>query len=164
MLQSFTALDFETATGKRSSICQVGLIRVVNGEIKHKVDLLVQPPGNEYSWYNINIHNITPQMTRRSPTFDKVWPIIEPFITGQDIVAHSIGFDASCIKKALEYYEIEIPQFRRRCTYKIFGHSLDVCCGIHGIPLNHHNALSDALACAELFKIHLKSEKEGVQL
>lgn len=29
----FTALDFETATGFRNSICQVGLVRVENGII-----------------------------------------------------------------------------------------------------------------------------------
>ena len=28
---------------------------------------------------------------------------------------------------------------------------LATCCARHGIPLNHHDALSDALACAKLY-------------
>lgn len=32
-INTFTAIDFETAQGKRNSICQVGIVRVVEGEI-----------------------------------------------------------------------------------------------------------------------------------
>ena len=32
-VNTFTAIDFETAQGKRNSICQVGIVRVVDGEI-----------------------------------------------------------------------------------------------------------------------------------
>ena len=42
MLDSFTALDFETAHGKRWSICQVGLVKVVDGKIIDEVNFLVQ--------------------------------------------------------------------------------------------------------------------------
>lgn len=48
MINSFTAIDFETAQPYRWSICQVGLIRVENGEIVKQLDVLVQPPGNYY--------------------------------------------------------------------------------------------------------------------
>ncbi len=43
MNNSFTAIDFETAQGKRWSICQVGLMRVENGVITEQLSLLVQP-------------------------------------------------------------------------------------------------------------------------
>jgi DNA polymerase III subunit epsilon len=35
----FTAIDFETEQGKPNSICQVGLVRVENGIITHKLNL-----------------------------------------------------------------------------------------------------------------------------
>ena len=47
-MNSFTALDFETATGYRNSICQVGFVRVENGIITKEVNILVQPPDNYY--------------------------------------------------------------------------------------------------------------------
>jgi DNA polymerase-3 subunit epsilon len=47
-MNSFTALDFETATGYRNSICQVGLVRVANGIITQEINVLVQPPDNYY--------------------------------------------------------------------------------------------------------------------
>lgn len=40
-MDSFTALDFETATGYRNSICQVGLLRVENGIITQEINILV---------------------------------------------------------------------------------------------------------------------------
>ena len=70
MVDSFTALDFETANGKRWSICQVGLVKVVGGTITDEVNFLVQPPDNYY-WSNfIDIHGITPRHTANAPTFE----------------------------------------------------------------------------------------------
>lgn len=62
MSHNFTAIDFETAHGKRWSICQIGLIRVENGEIKNAFSKLVQPPGNYYWQRFTEIHGITQQI------------------------------------------------------------------------------------------------------
>ena len=78
---NFTALDFETAQGYRWSICQVGLVKVENGQTVAKLDLLVQPPDNYYWDKFIDIHHISPDVTHNAPLFNEVWPIIEPFIT-----------------------------------------------------------------------------------
>lgn len=51
-LMNFTAIDFETATGKRYSACAVGIITVENGKTIDEYDSLIQPPDNEYSYYN----------------------------------------------------------------------------------------------------------------
>jgi DNA polymerase-3 subunit epsilon len=80
---SFTAIDFETAHGKRYSICQVGLVRVENGMIKDQLSILVQPPKNFYWDRFIDIHGITPERTAKEPTFDKGWHYIEPFIANK---------------------------------------------------------------------------------
>lgn len=153
----FTAIDFETAQGYRWSICQVGLVRVENGEITKKLDLLVQPPDNYYWKQFVEIHGITWKMTKDSPTFDIVWPLIEPFIAGQDVVAHNGAFDFTCIQQTLNWYGIETPDFISHCTYRIYGQSLSNLCSKYGIALDHHNAISDALACATLFRKHLEN-------
>ena len=42
-MKDFAAIDFETATGKRASICEVGICVVRNGEIIETKSWLVQP-------------------------------------------------------------------------------------------------------------------------
>jgi len=154
--KTFTAIDFETAQGKRHSICQVGLVRVEDGIVKNKINILIQPPGNYY-WYNfIDIHGITPQMTESSPTFDRVWYKLEPYIREQNVVAHNSSFDFGCLKHTLEYYELPYPKFQGYCTYKIYKKNLASLCHEYKIMLNHHDALSDAMACALLFLNHLQ--------
>ena len=156
MNNTFTAIDFETAQGYRWSICQIGLVRVENGVIQDEVSVLVQPPDNYYWDTFINIHGITPDLTRKTQTFDKVWEPIAHFITGQNVVAHNgFSFDFQCLKQTLEYYRKPVPDYKAHCTYKIYGNNLASLCKQYQIPLNHHDALSDARACAELFKRHL---------
>lgn len=155
---SFTAIDFETAQGKRFSICQVGLVRVENHIIVQEQSILVQPPRNYYWNSFINIHGITPEQTAFAPTFDFIWKEIEPFIKNQLVVAHNgFGFDFSVLNQTLEYYGIPTPDYEKQCTYHIFKQNLASLCSDYGINLNHHDALSDARACAELYKIHMNN-------
>ncbi|MCU0470827.1 MAG: 3'-5' exonuclease [Arcicella sp.] len=159
-MKSFVAIDFETAQGYRWSICQIGLVRVENGVITEEINLLVQPPNNYYWKRFVNIHGITPDVTKDCPTFDKVWHKLEPYIKGQTVVAHNgLSFDFPVLKKTLEYYGIENPEYEKHCTYRIFRQSLASLCNQYQISLIHHDALSDAKSCAELFLIHLRSIK-----
>jgi len=159
-MESFTALDFETAQGYRWSICQVGLVRVENGIITNELNLLVQPPNNYYWDRFIDIHGITPAITSNAPTFDNIWHKVAPFIIGQTVVAHNgLAFDFPVLGKTLEYYGLEEPTYEKRCTYQIYRQNLAALCKSHNITLNHHDALSDARACGELYLKYLKREK-----
>ncbi|MDI9366045.1 MAG: exonuclease domain-containing protein [Flavobacterium sp.] len=74
----------------------------------------------------------------------------------QNVVAHNgFAFDFHCLKQTLDYYEISTPEFTGHCTYRIFGDNLASLCNKYKINLNHHDALSDARACAQLFNLHL---------
>lgn len=151
-MESFTAIDFETAQGYRWSICQVGLIRVEKGIITKELNILVQPPNNYYWSRFTDIHGISAQDTFKSPTFDVVWNQIEPYITNKNVIAHNgFGFDFPVLSNTLEYYGLSTPEYNKFCTYKIYKSNLADLCIEHKIPLNHHDALSDARACAELY-------------
>ena len=90
----FITIDFETATGYRNSICQVGLVRVENGIITQEVNLLVQPPDNYYWSRFTDIHGISAKNTSNAQTFDQIWHQIAPYIENQNVVAHNgFGFD-----------------------------------------------------------------------
>jgi DNA polymerase-3 subunit epsilon len=156
-MKTFTAIDFETAQGYRNSICQVGLVRVENGIITNELNLLVQPPNNYYWDRFTAIHGISAKDTFKSPTFDKVWQYVEPFITNQNVVAHNgFGFDFPVLNKTLEHYGLTTPEYNRICTYRIHKSNLADLCEKHKIILNHHDSLSDARACAELYLRKLK--------
>lgn len=148
----FTAIDIETAIGKRWSICQIGIVRVENSRITDKILKYVQPPNNEYSEWNIRIHGIEPNDTLNSPIFPEIWDDIKHLIENELIVAHNADFDIDCLYKTLEYYNIPIPNLQYDCTFKITGLKLNNLCEAFEITLdNHHNAECDALACAEAY-------------
>lgn len=155
-MDSFTAIDFETAQGYLWSICQVGLVRVEKGIITQEVNLLVQPPDNYY-WSNFTqIHGISAKDTRNAPSFNQIWHKIAPFIVNQNVIAHNgFGFDFPVLDKTLSYYGLRTPNYNKFCTYKIYKTNLAKLCFELNILLNHHDALSDAKACAKLFLKHL---------
>ena len=157
-MKTFTAIDFETAQGYRWSICQVGLIRVENGIVIRELDILVQPPNNYYWDRFTDIHGISSKDTLKSPTFNDIWHQIEPYIKNQNVIAHNgFSFDFPVLSKTLEYYGLPSPEYNKFCTYKIYKSNLADLCQEHKIPLNHHDALSDARACATLFTKYFKT-------
>lgn len=158
MLRDFTAIDFETAQGYRWSICQVGIVRVEQGKITNEISLLVQPPKNYY-WNKFSqIHGLTSEHTLNAPTFNMVWHEIEPFIKNKTVVAHNgLSFDFPVLSQTLGFYGMKTPEYDKHCTYRLFKDNLASLCKVYNLELNHHNALSDARACAELFKIYLKN-------
>ena len=155
-MDTFTAIDFETAHGKRYSICQIGLVRVENRLITNELSILVQPPNNFYWNRFTDIHGITPTITANEPTFDKVWHLVEPFIKNQLVVAHNgFCFDFPVLAQTLEYYGLQVPEYEKHCTYRIYKENLFSLSQKYKIPLDHHEALSDARACANLFLLNL---------
>ena len=155
-MHSYTAIDFETAQGKRWSICQVGIVRIENGAVTETVNQLIQPPDNLYFYRNTEIHGISANHTRYSPTFPIIWSQIKHLIEGQTVVAHNGAFDFSCLKQVIDFYNLEHPEYTKACTYKIYGENLASLCRKHRIELQHHDALSDAMACAKLYMLHLR--------
>lgn len=153
----FVAIDFETAVGKRNSACAVGIVTVENNQITEEYFTLIQPPDNEYFYQNIRIHGINPEDTSDSPFFDELYPEIKKRLEGKTVVAHNESFDRSVLRKTMEHYGLDFDELKLadkwECTLKMHGAALNVCCQRHGIELDHHDALSDARACAELYLI-----------
>ena len=159
-MSNFVAIDFETAV--RHHICAVGIVTVENGEITEEYYSLVKPPNNEYNYYCTQVHGITPLDTVNSPSFAEIYPEIKKRLFGKTVVAHNESFDRSVLQKSmidngLAYSDLNIPKIWEctmrlcRSTSKYPSGKLNECCSVEGIELNHHEALSDARACAELF-------------
>ncbi|WP_298154495.1 3'-5' exonuclease [Flavobacterium sp.] len=158
---TFTAIDFETATGHPESACAVGIVTVENGIITDKYYTLIQPPFNDYWYHNIKVHGISPADTSNEKTFDGHFPEIRKRLFGRTIVAHNESFDRNVLMRTMKHYglyydELEIAD-RWECTCRIYrakGYkpaNLKYCSERNNISLNHHEALSDAVACAQLY-------------
>ena len=158
---TFTAIDFETATGSPESACAVGIVTVNNGIITEEFYTLIQPPNNEYWYRNVMVHGIKPIETIIEKTFDSHFPEIQKRLFGRKIVAHNEAFDRRVLKSTMKYYglyydELEIADMWE-CTCKIYrkkGYkpaNLKHCADLNNIQLVHHEALSDARACAKLY-------------
>lgn len=71
-MQDFAAIDFETANGRRSSICSIGVMIARCGKIVDKFYSLIQPSLDYYTYRTTEIHGITRKETGDQPKFPKV--------------------------------------------------------------------------------------------
>lgn len=157
-MNSFAAIDFETANNERTSVCSVGVVIVKEGEFVDSFYSLIQPEPNYYLYWNTMVHGITKEDTEDAPVFPYVWKQIEPLIEGLPLVAHNSPFDEGCLKAVMRCYQMDYPDYQFYCTCraarKHFGkllpnhqlHTVAAACGYDLV--NHHNALADAEACA----------------
>lgn len=109
---NFIAIDFETATPKRASICEVGICVVRGGEVVETRSWLVQPEENLYSYWNMQCHGIRPEDTENSPPFPEVWEEIERLYLDEfnTFVAHNAPFDRSCLEHSAKLYRLHLPE------------------------------------------------------
>ena len=158
-MSTFTAIDFETATAYHP--CSVGIVTVEEGIIVDEFVTLIQPPNNFYNPFNIQVHGIYPRDTANAKTFVEVFPEIEKRLKNRVVVAHNESFDRNVLSKTMalhgsNYEDLNIGS-RWECTVKIYKAKgfkpakLSDCCRIMNIALEHHEALSDARACAKLY-------------
>lgn len=159
MPHPWVAIDFETATGAPASACALGLVVIEGGRIAEERSWLIRPPGNEYSWFNTRIHGIDAARTASEPEFAQVWPEIARYMDGSMLLAHNASFDAGVLRGELQRNGLEPPAaLGYHCTVTMARKTwpehrrnrLPDVCERCGIPLRHHDAASDAAACAHI--------------
>jgi DNA polymerase-3 subunit epsilon len=157
-MTDFAAIDFETANGRRSSVCSVGIVIVRNGKIVDKFYSLIKPIPNYYTYWTTQVHGLTNRDTDNAPIFPTVWAQVADKLKGLPLVAHNKAFDESCLKSVFEEYDMEYPNYRFYCTLiasrrclKLEHHNLDIVAATCDYDMeNHHHALADAEACAAI--------------
>lgn len=155
-MSNFLAIDFETADYGRDSACSIGLVRVENNAIVHEEVHLIRPPRP--NMYFTHIHGLTYDDVSGAPTFGELWPKIRPLFEGvEQIAAHNASFDSGVLAACCKTYGLEGTSKKFMCTVqlakKTWGFSpanLANVCRMLKIQLKHHEALSDARACAQI--------------
>jgi len=156
----FVAIDLETATSHRNSICEIGISVVRNSIIVESKSWLVKPKENRYDYFNTCIHHITPEMTESASPFPIVWKEVESYLTNSVVVAHNSSFDMYVLKDTFIANNMLFPTFKHFCSYRTAkyivkgcnSYSLPNICKTLAIPFGtHHRAEGDSIGCANVF-------------
>ena len=158
-MHTFVALDFETANAQRDSACALGLAKIAGDQIVDQRHYLIRPPSNFFLSFNIAIHGITWAMVQNQPTFAQLWPRLAEFMgDAHFLVAHNASFDRGVLRACCQRYGPVMPPQKFPCTVSLSrqawpdlqSHKLNVVSHHLQIPLKHHDAASDAMACAHI--------------
>ena len=161
----FAAIDFETADFGRDSACALGIVVVENGKIVKKEYSLIRPPRRDFVFSYL--HGITWRDVASKPAFGDFWPTVKDLLDNVDfIAAHNASFDRSVLHACCDMHCHRPPLDKYVCTMKLARRLWDIrptklsdVCRHFAIDLMHHDAASDALACANIV---LKARDTGV--
>jgi DNA polymerase-3 subunit epsilon len=153
-MPEFITIDFETADYGPDSACSVGLVKVKDGKITQSLYCLIRPPRKEFVF--TPVHGLAWDDVKNEPDFKGVWPKIADFIKEADfLAAHNAPFDKGVLYACCAAAGVLTPPQPFVCTVELARNVLKIrpanlanVCARLGIELDHHNALSDAEACA----------------
>jgi DNA polymerase III subunit epsilon len=154
----WVAIDFETSNEQRDSACALGLAVVRDGEVTKTAAWLIRPPEMRFDWRCTRVHGIRARDVVDAPEFPDVWLEVSEYLGDGRLLAHNASFDIAVLRTMLAAYGLEAPELRYACTLAMSRrawpdlprHRLDTMCEHCGIELVHHDAASDARACAWL--------------
>jgi DNA polymerase-3 subunit epsilon len=167
---NFVAIDVETANENMASICQIGVVKYIDGKLTKEWTSLVDPE-DYFSFINIDIHGITEDHVSGSPVFPELVNKLRDFVNNTICVSHT-HFDRVSINQAINKYGLlgldttwlDSAKVARR-TWKEFasrGYGLANVCNKIGYTFKHHNALEDAKASAQVLLTAV--EKTGLDI
>ena len=168
---NFNSIDVETANADRSTICQIGIVHVRDGQISDRWASLVDPEDWFDDW-NIDIHGISEETVEGAPTLLELDNELRGRLRASVVVSHT-SFDRVAIERAMEKYGLGQPRFKwldsakvvRRAwpdRYSCRGYGLASVAHDLGIVFRHHDALEDATAAAEI--VIRASEETGLDI
>ena len=166
---TFVAIDFETADREPDSACAVALVRVEDREIVRREARLIRPPREDFEF--TYLHGIAWEDVADQSTFGQAWPDLVSLLDGaQFLAAHNAPFDRGVLHACCQAAGLSPPPHPFRCTVQIarrtwgiYPTKLSNVCARLGLPLNHHDALSDAEACAGIVLAAARAKGSRVQ-
>jgi DNA polymerase-3 subunit epsilon len=161
----FVVIDFETANPDLSSICQVGVVKFVDGKVCDSWESLVNPE-DYFDDMNVAVHGIEEHMVRTAPRWSAIHKGLEQWVKGAIVASHTAfdraAFNRACDKGGISPHECHWLDTARvvRRTWPEFsqrGYGLENLARHFGIEFRHHNAKEDARAAGEIFLLAIAS-------
>lgn len=156
----YAALDFETGNASMLSACAIGVSLFEDDLLVDQQVSLIKPPDEvgKFHWGNMRVHGISQSMVANAPSFAEVWERIADMVAGSVLVCHNAMFDIAVLQQNLQYYALPFGEIPYICTVKVAqrvwpelqNHKLNTVAEALSIPLNHHEAGSDALAAGKI--------------
>ncbi|MDY2814720.1 MAG: PolC-type DNA polymerase III [Dorea sp.] len=157
---TYVVFDLETTgfSPIKDKIIEIGAVKVEHGEITEKFSTFVNPKI-PIPFQITQLTSITDQMVMDAPDIENVLPHFLDFIGDAALVAHNASFDVSFIEQNCRYQDIQ-PDFTSVDTVALARillptlskFKLNVVANALHISLeNHHRAVDDAGATAEIF-------------
>ena len=165
----YVVFDIETtgfsATADR--IIEIGAVKVRAGEITDYYSTFVNPEV-PIPFEITKLTSITDEMVMEAPTIDKVLPEFLEFVGDAALVAHNAGFDVGFIKENAKrlglnhkYTYLDTVALARVLLPTLGKFKLNIVAKALNISLeNHHRAVDDAKATAEIFVKFIEMLKE----
>ena len=157
---TYIVFDIETTgfSSIRDRIIEIGAVKVENGQIVDKFSTFVNPE-RPIPFEITNLTSITDEMVLDAPTIEVVLPQFLEFIGEGALVAHNAGFDVGFIEQNCrvlgleqEFTAVDTVALARVLLPTLSKYKLNLVAKALGISLeNHHRAVDDAGATAEIF-------------
>ncbi|HIY54691.1 MAG TPA: PolC-type DNA polymerase III [Candidatus Dorea merdavium] len=169
---TYVVFDLETTgfSAIKDKIIEIGAVKVEGGKITDRFSTFVNP-GVPIPFRITQLTGITDQMVMDAPGIETVLSQFLEFIGEAALVAHNASFDVGFIEQNCRYQDI-IPDFTSVDTVAmarillptLSKYKLNVVAGALHISLeNHHRAVDDAGATAEIFIRFLEMlEEKGI--
>lgn len=106
----FVVVDVETACGRASSICQIGIVGFAGDREVLAWETLVDPQ-DVFAPFNTRLHGIGARHVRGKPRFPQLYGALSAHLGGRVTVAHS-GFDQGALGAACQV--AGLPRIRTR--------------------------------------------------
>ena len=160
--QVYVVVDVETTGGRPpfDRVTEIGAVKFCGGKIVAEWHSLINPEKRIPAMIT-QLTGITNEMVADAPLFADIADDLHRFMNGAVFAAHNVNFDYGFI--ASEFRRLEMPfRMPKICTCASMrrhypGHasySLGALCREYAVPLtDHHRALCDARAAAELLKL-----------
>ena len=158
--ETYVVFDLETTgfSPIKDKIIEIGAVKVVDGKITEKFSTFVNPKI-PIPFQITQLTSITDQMVMDAPDIETILPEFLEFVSDAVLVAHNAGFDVGFIEQNCRYQDIT-PDFTSVDTVAmarvllptLSKYKLNVVANALHISLeNHHRAVDDAGATAEIF-------------
>lgn len=171
--QEFVVFDLETTgfSNINDKITEIGAVKIRDFEIVDRFSELVNPE-KDISYRVQELTGITNEMVKDKPTIEEILPKFMEFVGDDVLVAHNADFDTGfimqkCKEQGLEYKnkKVDTLMLARIMLPNLKRYKLDKVAKEVGVQLlNHHRAVDDAEATANIFiKFLGMLKKQGVE-
>ncbi len=165
----FVVFDIET-TGLKTGIdriTEIGAVKVSGGNVTDRWSTFVNP-GMPIPQKIVSLTGITDEMVADAPKIEEILPEFLEFCKGAVLVAHNAQFDTGFIKHdakrlglSYDFTSLDTMTLARAMYPELKNHRLDTLTKFHNVVLeNHHRAVNDAKATADVFVKMLSELKE----